>query len=254
MTVATRWGPPRARQPVATSNANPAAAAFQAVSMDHASGRARVRGDAFDPVAGGRARQLAGAVHAQRPACCHGRIPGARRRRQPRRHAGVRRRPRRRCVGSRGWHGGAKARCTLARWRTPPHGSCRSGPMRCPGRPCHSPAAWPSMRTPTPCRCAIPAASASTRLTPPTKPSRHGACRRQAPCPSRGLARGRCAWPGLPRSTYSVNCVGTATSGGSAALPRRACTISSGLARTSPYAYPQDVLAVTGRGGARRWA
>ncbi len=37
--------------------------------------------------------------------------------------------------------------------------------------------------------------------------------------------------------TYSVNCVGTATSGGSAALPRRACTISSGLARTSPYAY-----------------
>ncbi len=43
----------------------------------------------------------------------------------------------------------------------------------------------------------------------------------------------------LIKRTYSVNCVGTATSGGSAALPRRACTISSGLARTSPYAYDQ---------------
>ncbi len=97
------------------------------------------------------------------------------------------------CSGSRGWRGGATARRTLARWRAPPHGSRRSGPMRCPGRPCHSPAAWPSLRTPTPWRCAIPAPSASARLTPPTKPSRHGACRRQAPCPSRGLATGRCA-------------------------------------------------------------
>ncbi len=35
---------------------------------------------------------------------------------------------------------------------------------------------------------------------------------------------------------HSVSCVGTAMSDGSAALPRRACTTSSDLARTSPYA------------------
>ncbi len=48
-----------------------------------------------------------------------------------------------------------------------------------------------------------------------------------------------------PACPPEKQCVGTATSGGSAALPRRACTTSSGSARTAPNPYAWSVA----RGG-----